>query len=285
MLASTINLVQDAQQRGVAIAAINTYNLELTQAIIHAAERLSQPVIIQLGVPVVKAYGAALIVGAITMAHSARIPVALHLDHCKDLNLINQCLSWGCSSALADGSHLSLDENQAMTRQAVKLAAPYHATIEAELGYLAGTEDGVTVEEVAASLTNPQQAREFVAQTGVAMLAVAIGNIHGYVPNPPPLDFARLEQIAAQVDVPLVLHGASGVSKEELRRAIKLGVAKVNVNTEVRTAFLQAIVAWSQRVGLQVDVRQKGHDLLDMTQEAIDAAETVIVSIIETCSL
>ncbi len=285
MLASTLDLVQHAHKRSMAIAAINTYNLELTQAIIHAAEQHSQPVIIQLGVPVVKAYGAALIVATIAMAQSARVPIALHLDHCKDLALINQCLSWGCSSALADGSHLALAENTAMARQAVKWAAPYNATIEAELGYLAGTEDGVTVEEVAASLTNPQQAHDFVAQTGVAMLAVAIGNVHGYVPNPPPLDFTRLEQIATQVDVPLVLHGASGVSKEELRRAIKLGVAKVNVNTEVRTAFLQAIAGWGQRVGPQVDVRRKGHDMLDMAQEAMSAAEAVIAEIIETCTV
>lgn len=285
MLANTIDLVQHAHKHGFAVAAINTYNLELTHAILRAAERLSQPVIIQLGVPVVKAYGASLVQAAVVSAQQARVPVALHLDHCKDLALIQQCLTWGCSSALADGSHLSFAENKALTQQAVALASSYNAAIEGELGYLAGTEDGVTVEQVAASLTDPQQAREFVTQTGLAMLAVAVGNVHGYVPNPPPLDMVRLQQIAAQVEVPLVLHGASGVSKDELQHAIKLGVAKVNFNTEVRSAFLQAIAFWCQRVGPQVDVRRKGHDFLDMMQEAMAATEAVITEIIKTCAM
>jgi tagatose 1,6-diphosphate aldolase GatY/KbaY len=285
MLANTIDLVRNAHKHGLAVAAINTYNLELTHAILRAAERLSQPVIIQLGVPVVKAYGASLVQAAVVSAQQARVPVALHLDHCKDLALIQQCLAWGCSSALADGSHLSFAENKALTQQAVALAASYNAAIEGELGYLAGTEDGVTVEQVAASLTDPQQAREFVTQTGLAMLAVAIGNVHGYIPDPPPLDFTRLQQIATQVEIPLVLHGASGISKEKLQSAIKLGVAKVNFNTEVRSAFLQAIALWGQRVGSQVDVRRKGHDFLDMMQEAMAAAESVIAEIIKTCAM
>ena len=117
------------------------------------------------------------------------------------------------------------------------------------------------------------------------MLAVSIGNAHGYVPNPPPLDFARLAQVAAQVDVPLVLHGASGIAREDIQQAIRMGIAKLNINTEVRTAFLRAIAAWGARVGPEPDLRRKGQDLLDVMQEAIAAAEGVVTSTIRTCGL
>src|SRR5205085_7503519 len=262
MLANTIDLVQEARSRGVAIAAFNTYNLELTRAIVEAAEKLSQPVILQLGVPAIKAGGEPLALATLAAARVASVPVAVHLDHCPDIGLIEACFAWGFSSALADGSRLPFVENIAFTKRAVEFAARYSGTIEAELGYLAGTEDGVTVEEVEASLTDPTRAHEFIAETGAAMLAVSIGNAHGFVPNPPPLDFARLEQVAAQVDVPLVLHGASGIPKEDIQQSIRMGIAKLNINTEVRTAFLRAIAAWGARVGPEPDLRRKGQDYL-----------------------
>src|SRR3989441_9900689 len=284
MLANTIDLVQEARSRGVAIGAFNTYNLELTRAIVEAAEKLSQPIILQLGVSAIKAGGEPLAQATLAAARVASVPVAVHLDHCPDIGLIEACFVWGFSSALADGSRLPFVENIAFTRRAVELASRYGGVIEAELGYLAGTEDGVTVEEVEASLTDPTQAHEFIAATGAAMLAVSIGNAHGYVPNPPPLDFARLAQVAAQVDVPLVLHGASGISKEDIQQAIHMGIAKLNINTEVRTAFLRAIANWGVRIGPEPDLRKKGQDLLDLMQEAMAAAQGVVEQTIRTCN-
>lgn len=285
MLVPTINLVKQAYDKKIAIAAFNTYNLELTRAIINAAEQLQQPVILQLGVASIKAYGEPLVVATAAAARVAHVPVALHLDHCSDLDLIEQCLASGASSALADGSRLPFDENIAFTRQAVTLASHYGATIEAELGYLAGTEDGVTVEAREASLTDPGQASEFIEKTGATLLAVSIGNVHGYTPNPPSLDFARLAQIDARVDVPLVLHGASGIPQEQIQRAIQQGIAKLNVNTEVRTAFVQAIANWGMHIGPELDLRKKGHDLLDLMQEAITASTSVVAHTIRVCSL
>lgn len=285
MLVKTIDLVREARRRGVAIGAFNTYNLELTQAIVKAAETLNQPIILQLGVPSLKADGEPVAMATLAAARVARVPVAVHLDHCPDIGLIERCFAWGFSSALADGSRLPFAENIAFTRRAVDLAAQYNSVIEAELGYLAGTEDGVTVEEVEASLTDPTQAHQFIAETGAALLAVSIGNVHGYTPNPPPLDFERLAQVAAQVDVPLVLHGASGIPKEDIQRAIRMGIAKLNINTEVRRAFLRAIAGWAMRVGPEPDLRSKGQDLLGLMQEAISAAEGVVASTIRTCSL
>jgi tagatose 1,6-diphosphate aldolase GatY/KbaY len=285
MLVKTIEVVQEARHRGVAIGAFNTYNLELTRAIVETAEALSQPIILQLGVSAIKAGGEPLALATLAAARIARVPVAVHLDHCSNMSLIEQCFAWGFSSALADGSHLPYAENIAFTRQAVEVATRFDGTIEAELGYLAGTEDGVTVEEVESSLTDPMQAHEFVVESGAALLAVSIGNVHGYVPNPPPLDFARLAQVLTQVKVPLVLHGASGIVKEDIQRAISMGVAKLNINTEVRTAFLKAIAAWGVRVGGNPDPRKKGHDLLDLMQEAIASTQEVVESTIQTCSL
>jgi tagatose 1,6-diphosphate aldolase GatY/KbaY len=277
MLMNTVDLVREARSKGVAIGAFNTYNLEITRAIVAAAEKLSQPVILQLGVPTIKASGEPLVMATLAAARVAQVPVAVHLDHCPDLDLIEACFAWGLSSALADGSHLPFAQNVAFTRRAVDLAARYGGAIEAELGYLAGTEDGMTVEERASSLTDPTQAREFVAETRAALLAVSIGNVHGYTPAPPPLDFARLVQVAIQVDVPLVLHGASGIPQEDIQRAIPMGIAKLNVNTEVRTAFLRAITSWSRQNGPQVD-------FLDLMQEAIAAAEEVVAATIRTCN-
>jgi ketose-bisphosphate aldolase len=276
MLANTIDLVLDAHRRGVAVGAFNTYTLELTSAIVAAAEKLRQPIILQLGVPALKAGGEPLAKATLIAAHNASVPVAVHLDHCADLAVIQQCLEWGFSSALADGAHLSLDDNIAFTKQAVEYASRSGATIEAELGYLAGTEDGVTVEAREASLTDPVQAKEFIDATGAALLAVAIGNVHGYVPVPPRLDFDRLAQLVECVDVPLVLHGASGLPTEDIQRAIRMGITKLNVNTEVRTAYLNAIAGWGVRFGPEPDLRKKGQDLLDMLREAGAAAQEVV---------
>ena len=280
MLINTIDLVRQAHRRGVAVVAFNTYDLELTRGIVAAAEQLQQPIILQLGVQSIKTYGEPLAAATIAAARVAQVPIALNLDHCSDLDVIEQCLAWGFSSALADGSRLSFADNVAFTRRAVVLAARYSAAIEAELGYLAGTEDGITVAQREASLTDPAQASEFIEQTGAALLAISIGNVHGYTPTPPSLDFERLTQVAAQVNVPLVLHGASGIGKEGIQHAIRLGIAKLNVNTEVRSAFVTAIANWGTRVGPEPDLRQKGQDLLDLMQAASTAAGRVAAQMI-----
>jgi tagatose 1,6-diphosphate aldolase GatY/KbaY len=284
MLVSTFELVQEARRRGIAIGAFNTYNLELTRAIVVAAEKLGQPIILQLGVQAIRAGGEPLAMATLAAARVARVPVAVHLDHCADIGLIEACFAWGLSSALADGSRLPFAENIAFTKKAVELAACSGTTIESELGYLAGTEDGITVAEIESSLTDPTQAQEFIAATGAAMLAVSIGNVHGYVADPPPIDFDRLARIAAKVEVPLVLHGASGITRADIQRAISMGIAKLNINTEVRTAFLRAIAAWGARIGPEPDPRRKGQDLFDLMSEGVAAAQGVVEQTIRTCT-
>lgn len=169
-----------------------------------------------------------------------RVSIAVHLDHCRSPDVIETALEAGVSSVMADGSHLPFDRNLAFTRQMADLAIAKGKSIEAELGRLSGTEDGMTVEAREASLTDPGQAAEFVVKAGVHALAICIGNVHGTYHTPPVLDFDRLAAIAERVQIPLVLHGTSGLPDVMITRAVALGVCKINVNTELRNACLAA---------------------------------------------
>jgi fructose-bisphosphate aldolase class II/tagatose 1,6-diphosphate aldolase GatY/KbaY len=175
-------------------------------------------------------------------ASSARLGV--HLDHSRDLDEITACLEAGYTSVMVDGSHLPFAENIALTREAVRRARKHGAWVEAELGALPGDEDVSTNAAMApAAMTDPSQAAVFVAETGVDALAVAVGNVHGFTATPVRLDLDRLAAIHAAVPVPLVLHGASGLPQDQLLSALSRGVAKINVNAELRRAYLQAVSA------------------------------------------
>ena len=178
-------------------------------------------------------------------------------------------LAAGCASIMADGSHLPYAENVAFTAAMAALAHSSGASVEAELGRLSGIEDGLTVEDYEALLTDPAQAADFVARTGIDALAVCIGNVHGRYRGEPALEFDRLAAITDAVDVPLVLHGASGLPDAMVRRAIELGVCKLNVNTVVREAYMNAL-----REGLDRSARPVLLDLLGH----VTAAMQVVVS-------
>jgi ketose-bisphosphate aldolase len=178
---------------------------------------------------------------ALTAAHSSSAPIGVHLDHCRDLAEMQRCLEAGYSSVMIDGSHLSFEDNVRITQEAAALAHSAGAWIEAELGAVPGDEDVSTNALPSQTMTDPIQAREFVERTGIDALAVAVGNVHGFTANPVTLDLERLDAIAAQCPVPLVLHGASGLPPEQLRGALGCGVAKVNVNAELRRAYLSAV--------------------------------------------
>ncbi len=241
MLSSATELLEKARAHRCAVGAFHVYNLETCLAIVRAAESEAVGVILQVGVPALKAYGVSQLAGiCLTAARESTVPVAVQLDHCSDIKLHRQCLAAGLNTLMADGGHLPLAENVAFTREIVQAARPLGATVEAELGKLTGSEDGASSEYLS-QLTDPQVAGQFVRESGCASLAVSIGNVHGLTESPPHLDFERLEQIQQLVDVPLVLHGASGLPDADVLRAIELGVAKVNVNTEVRQAFLDAL--------------------------------------------
>jgi len=230
-----------AYGQGWAIGAFSTYTLEITQAICRAAQEIGAPVIIQAGASAFSHAGMAeLAAQAVLAADRAGVPVGVHLDHSRALAQITACLEAGYTSVMVDGSHLSFEDNVALTHETVALAAAHGAWVEGELGAIPGDED-VSLSITAGELTDPARAEEFAARTGVDALAVAVGNVHGTAAGPTPLDLDRLKAIRAVVPVPLVLHGASGLPLSELQAACTLGVAKVNVNTELRVAFLAAL--------------------------------------------
>jgi tagatose 1,6-diphosphate aldolase GatY/KbaY len=172
-------------------------------------------------------------------ADSANVPMSVHLDHCDDRAMIGTALEAGVQSILADGSTLSFQDNLAFTREMTDLAHAKGSTVEAEVGRISGTEDGMTVAEKEAKMTDPDEAKEFVAKSGVDFLAVTIGNVHGKYHGEPQLDFDRLAKIRQQLQIPLVLHGASGLPAEMIQQSIELGVCKFNVNSEVRKTYLE----------------------------------------------
>lgn len=241
MLVPTTSLLQAATAGGYAIGAFNIYNLEGVRAVVQAAEALRSPAMLQLLPSALQHGGAPLVALCLAAAQHASVPMAVHLDHSTSSEAIAEALAAGLNSVMVDGSHLEYGANVAFTRAVVTAAHTRQATVEAELGRLTGTEDGLTVPEYEAKFTDPAQAADFVTQTGIDALAVCIGNVHGRYRSEPRLDFDRLQAIQHAVTVPLVLHGASGLPAEMVRRSIALGVCKFNVNTEVREAYMTTL--------------------------------------------
>ena len=241
MLVTTKEMLLAAQSGGYAVAAFNAENMEMTVAVLAAAEELRAPVILQATPLMMRFASAALYVAMARAAmENVTVPVALHLDHGDSYEIAVRSLRAGYTSLMLDGSRLPYEENIVLTRRVVGLAAACGIPVEAELGAVGGTEDGLSGK---ASGTDPAQAADFRSRTGADSLAVGIGTAHGIYRAQPELDLARLEAIRARVSVPLVLHGASGLSGEDLRACVERGVCKVNFATELRLAYSGGIKA------------------------------------------
>ncbi len=241
MLADTIVLLQHARRHGYAVGAFNIYNLEGAIAVVQAAEEMNSPVILQLLPKALELGGKPLIVMCLELGRQSTVAVAVHLDHCSSPARIECALHSGLTSIMADGSDLEYDANIRFTRKMVALADSFNGSVEAELGRLSGEEDGLSLSHRKAQLTKPDQAADFIAKTGIGALAVCIGNVHGPYLHPPQLDFQLLAEIAKGVSIPLVLHGTSGLPDEMIKEAIRHGVCKFNVNTEIRSAYIRAL--------------------------------------------
>lgn len=242
-LVSSLELIKKAKEKKVAIAAFNIHNLETIQAVIEGASEERSPVIIQTTPGTLKHAGIEYI-GAIVKkaADMVDIPVALHVDHCPSFNTIVQCIRNNYTSAMIDGAHLDYNENVELVKRVTEMAHAVGMQVEGEIGKIGGVEDDMFVNEDEAALTIPSEAKQFVEDTGIDTLAIAIGTAHGMYKGEPKLDFERLSQIEAIVDVPLVLHGASGVPDASIKEAIKRGIAKVNIATELKNPMAKAIV-------------------------------------------
>ena len=241
---SSKNMLADACAGNYAVCAFNAENLEMLQAIIWGASELNAPVIIQTTPSTIKYTGCEYFRAVVeTAGESSRFPVSLHLDHGESLELVALAIDAGYSSVMLDGSRLSFEENIKLTRQAVKYACALGVPVEAELGKVGGKEDGVgdALEVPQENYADPQQAREFVARTLCDSLAVGIGTAHGVYKDTPKLDLGRLAEIKKLVDVPLVLHGATGLSDNIIKECVSLGINKINYATELRQAYTLAV--------------------------------------------
>jgi tagatose 1,6-diphosphate aldolase GatY/KbaY len=236
-----VDVLRSARDEGWAIAALSVYNLEQARAVCRAAEAEDTPILLQAGSSAFAYAGLEPLASvALACARESGAEVGVHLDHARDVDEIKRCLELGYTSVMFDGSDLPLEENIRLTTEVVREAHARGAWVEAELAGIAGDED-VSGDAVAGALTDPGVAARFVAETQVDALAVAIGNVHGIPSTPVVLDLDLLERIADRCDVPLVLHGASGLDDDQVLAAIGLGVAKINVNTELRRALREGL--------------------------------------------
>lgn len=242
---STKAMLNKAQQEGYAVPAFNIHNLETLQVVVETAAELRSPLIVA-GTPGTFSYAGTGNIVAIAgdLAKTFNQPLAIHLDHHEQLADIESKVLSGVRSVMIDGSHHPFATNIELVKKVTDYCHRYDVSVEAELGRLGGQEDDLVVEVKDALYTNPEQAFEFVRQTGIDSLAVAIGTAHGLYAAEPKLDFDRLEEIRQRVNVPLVLHGASGLSADDIRRAISLGICKVNVATELKIAFSGALKSY-----------------------------------------
>ena len=214
--------------------------MEMVKAIIQAAEELKAPVMIQTTPSTVK-YGTLETFFGIVSAEAAKatVPVCLHLDHGSSFELAMQAIKAGYTSVMIDGSHEDFEGNVAISKKVADVANALNIPVEAELGKVGGKEDDLEAD--ADTNTDPQEAKEFVERTGITSLAVAIGTAHGFYAGTPVLDKERVSEIRKVVDVPLVLHGASGLSEEDVRECVERGMCKVNFATELRVAYTDAV--------------------------------------------
>ena len=234
---STGEMLKKAQEGAYAVGAFNAENMEMVQAIIAAAEAENAPVMIQTTPGTLKYAGPKCFAGLVSrLAAAAKVPVALHLDHGNSYELAEACAREGYTSLMIDGSKLPFEDNIALTRRVVAMACGL--PVEAELGTVGGKEDGM---EAKPQYTDPEEAAEFVSRTGISSFAVAIGTAHGVYKGEPKLDLDRLSQVRARVEIPLVLHGTSGVPVDQVQECIRRGICKVNYATDLRIAFTAGV--------------------------------------------
>lgn len=271
------NLLQVAKDRHFkAVGSFNLHCLEMLPAYFKAAKVTNSPLMIQISTGTAEYLGYRLLVDSIrSLSESEQIPTCLHLDHCSDIESIKTAIDAGFSSVMYDGSHLDMAENIANTRKVIDIARPRNISVEAELGAIGGSEDGKAVAMEDICFTTTEDAKRFVDETGVDMLAVSVGTVHGLYTGKAQIQHQRLAEISEVTKTPLVLHGGTGVSDEDMRRAVAGGIDKVNVGTEMN-------VQW---VGHCKETFEKGKVNDSVRKFLIPANDAVAAVLIEKISL
>lgn len=235
MLVNMNDVLKDAVKGNRSVAAFNVFGYEDARAVMDAAEMCNAPVILMSNKDAVEFMDveySSVLFGA--MAKDAKIPVCIHLDHAKDYSLIERAIKVGYTSVMYDGSQLPLEENIKNTKDVVKLARKSNVSVEAEIGSVAYSDKNLNVKNI---YTEPEEAERFARETGVDALAVAIGTLHRMEVQGAVIQYDRIDKILKVIDIPIVIHGSSGVKDEDLRKLTKYNVGKVNIGTALRMAF------------------------------------------------
>lgn len=258
MILSTREMLLKAQREGYAVTAFNIHNMETLQVVAETAMEMKSPVIIAGTPSTIEDYAGPDYIKAMAevAANKYDIPIAIHLDHFEDVEAIKRDIDIGFKSCMIDASKKPFEENISIVKDVVEYAHRYDAVVEAELGKLGGREDDLVVDEKDAMYTNPDDAADFVDKTNVDSLAIAIGTAHGLYKGEPKLDFERLKEIRSKVSIPLVLHGASDVPDELVKEAISLGICKVNVATDLKIPFADAVKKFFNENSKESDPRK-----------------------------
>jgi len=235
-------IYEHAERGGYVVPGFDSYCLEVVQAQIMAAHMESAPFLLQVTPKGFRHMGISYFTGmAMALIEESRVPVALHLDHGTSIAEIVSCIQRGFTSVMIDGSRLGFEQNVELTRKVVEVSHAVGVSVEAELGRVLGKESDIEVKQGEESFTEPAAAEEFVERTGADSLAVSVGNLHGFYRDEPRIDFERLGEIHRRVEIPLVLHGGSGLNPQIVTRAGSLGVRKINIGTLIKDAFTRGL--------------------------------------------
>jgi len=238
-------LLRHAMDNGYAVAAFNLVDYSTTKAMVKAAEELGAPVICQTSSKTINHYSHAEIVGWVKMvAENSPSPVVLHLDHCHDFAMIEECAKAGWTSIMIDASEFPFEENLARSLKVREIAEKYGVGMEAELGQIMGVEDDMVVDESDSVLTDPEDAQRFCDALDLSAFACAVGTAHGFYKGEPVVDFDRIEAINRLTRTPMALHGGTGLSDETFAKAIARGSAKINISTNLKHVFIDSVDAY-----------------------------------------
>ena len=280
MLVTTKEMLLDAKKNHYGVGAFNVENLEFVMAVLKAAEETKSPVIMQTTPGTIKAAGLDYFYGMVkAAAERTEVPVALHLDHGDGYNRCMQALRTGYTSVMIDGSHESFEDNIALTKSVADAGRAMGVPVEAELGKVGGKEDDGPAVEGESPYTDPAEAKEFVERTGCTSLAIGVGTSHGVYTSDPHIEQSVVKAIRDAVDVPLVLHGTSGVPDEQVAEAVKNGICKVNYATELRQAYTKGFMAYMAENPACFDTKKPAKEVMREITELVNIRMTNLNSV------
>jgi tagatose 1,6-diphosphate aldolase GatY/KbaY len=278
VIARFSEILENERDAGRAVGAFTCYDVTTAIGVLRAADEVDVATILLVSkASFISRDGPQLVVGLSAVATHAQAPACVQLDHVGDLETIARAIDLGIGAVMADGSRMSLEANALFVKEAARLARSSGAGVEAELGHIEGGEDVATATK-AGALTDPEEASDFVARSEADCLAVSIGNVHGEYSEPPNLDWSRLARIRERLDIPLSLHGASGLTEADLRTAVAGGIAKVNLNAELRKRAFREL-------GARVPELTSGFRRLELEEALANSAAEVALETFRSLDL